>query len=328
MLGQIITILAFAPPDWQLIAAVLLLMVCVGFASWAIVARRVPTETEIDRRLQGLVGDRGRQAQAAEGGVVRERANSALFSKFAVFGKPLEAESDYARNRLALRLTQAGIRNESAVAIFLSMKMLLMFVGAALGFSVGWARHITGVNLMCAVAVGAVLGFYIPDLWLSRRARERSRRIELALPDSLDMLVISVEAGLGLDAAIQRVGDEMSRTYPALAEEWTIAARENQMGIPRAEAMRKMAERTNCPDMHALVAVLMQAERLGTSVARTLRVHAETMRVKRRQRAEERAAKTSVKLLFPLIFFLFPTIFVVILGPAVINALRLWPNGR
>ena len=309
--------------DLQTVIVALLAMVCVGFTTWALVAHKALGAGDVDRRLRGLIGSAGeRPSRKNTDDLVQDAAAGMLVTKLAALSKPLQKKDQYDRNQLAVQLSQAGIRSPSAVTVFLGVKMLLLALGAMLGLAYAWSADMEAVDLFAVVTLATVAAFYLPTLWLRIAADRRAERILLALPDSLDMLVIAVEAGLGLDAAIQRVGDEMQRTYPDLAEEWTISARETQMGIPRAEAMRKMAERTNVSDMLSLVAIVAQAERLGTSIAHTLRVHAETMRVKRRQRAEERAAKTTVKLLFPLVFFLFPTIFVVILGPAVINILK------
>lgn len=315
-------ILLLAITSASIVIAAVLAMLCVGFTTWAVVARRSPAELEVLRRLEGQKRERpDEQGSASADNVVRDASGGTLANRLSAFARPLE-KSAYERNQLALKLTQAGIREPSAVTVFLGAKMLLMVVLTLAAFSYGVSRKMSALDLFAITIFGTVLGFYIPNIWLRSVVNRRSLQITWALPDSLDMLVIAVEAGLGLDAAIQRVGDEMRRTYPELAEEWIIACRETQMGIPRAEALRKMARRTNVPDMHALVAIVAQAERLGTSIAQTLRVHAETMRIKRRQRAEEAAAKTTVKLLFPLIFFLFPVIFVVIMGPAVINIMH------
>lgn len=309
---------------WETLTVALLAMACVGFTTWAFITGKGHSDSDVDRRLQGFLGASKEKAkkQNSEDGLIRDPNGGTLVSKLALLTHPLEKQSGYDRHRLAVSLSQAGIRGPSAVTVFLSAKVLLLGLCTLLGFAYGWSTKVDSVNLFALTTICAVVGFYLPNLWLKIAADRRAERITLALPDSLDMLVIAVEAGLGLDAAIQRVGDEMGRTYPELAEEWIISSRETQMGIPRAEAMAKMAERTKVPDMQSLVAIVAQAERLGTSIAQTLRIHAETMRIKRRQRAEERAAKTTIKLLFPLVFFLFPTIFVVILGPAVINILR------
>ena len=176
---------------------------------------------------------------------------------------------------------------------------------------------------------GAGFGFLAPDLWLSSATAKRKDQIRKGLPDTLDMLVISVESGLGLDAAFQRVGDEMRMVHPLLSEELQLVTLESQMGIPRNEALVNLTTRTGLDEVRSLVAIINQAERFGTSIARALRNQSDALRVKRRQAAEERAQKTTVKLMAPLILFIFPAILVVLAGPAalkMIEALRNTPG--
>jgi len=317
------TILAFSGMSILIIIAVLLAMICVGLGAWAVISRRELPEDLIGRRLSSLdESSATTDSKSANIDLFQPSVGGSLASRLSVFSKPLEIKSDYERSKMAMRLAQAGCRQPGAVMVFLSSKMIFMVVGATLGFLFAYYRGMSGLNIFNLTTVFAILGFMGPNFWLSSVSSKRTENIGNALPDSLDMLVIAVEAGLGLDAAIQRVGEEMKRTFPDLAQEWQMAARETQMGIPREEAMAKMAERSNVPDMRSLVAILTQAEKFGTSIAQTLRVHAETVRIKRRQRAEERAAKTTVKLLFPLVFFLFPVIFIVLLGPLMVKFMK------
>jgi tight adherence protein C len=170
--------------------------------------------------------------------------------------------------------------------------------------------------------LAAVVGYLLPELWLMWRVQARQHRLRLALPDALDMLVICVEAGLGLDQAIMRVSQELRITHPQLSEELQLVNMEMRIGKTRLEAMRELARRTGVEDIKALVAMLIQTERFGTSIAQSLRVHSDDLRMKRRQRAEEMSAKTTVKMVPPLVFFIFPALMVVILGPAVITLMR------
>jgi tight adherence protein C len=170
--------------------------------------------------------------------------------------------------------------------------------------------------------VCAGIGLLAPKIWLSMAISKRAEHIRKGLPDALDMLVISVESGLGLDAAFQRVGDEMRNVHPILAEEFQIVTLESQMGIPRAEALANLATRTTLEETKSIVAVINQAERFGTSIARALRNQSDALRVKRRQAAEERAQKTTVKLMAPLILFIFPAILVVLAGPAALKTIE------
>ena len=171
-------------------------------------------------------------------------------------------------------------------------------------------------------AFGAGLGFMLPNGWLSMAASGRRQKLRYGLPDTLDLMVVSVESGLALDAAIKRVGEEMATVHPELSEEMRIATMETQMGIPRAEALENMARRCGVDEMRSLVSVVLQAEKFGTSIAKALRNQADSIRTKRRQAAEERAQKTAVKLMIPLVLFIFPAMGVVLGGPAVLKMIQ------
>jgi tight adherence protein C len=166
------------------------------------------------------------------------------------------------------------------------------------------------------------LGFLLPDFWLSNRISARQTRIRLGLPDVLDLVVICVEAGLSLDQAVARTADELNLAHPAICDELGIVVLEQRAGCPRADAWRHFAERTNIESVRNLVSVLVQSEKFGTSIAKTLRVHADTLRTQRRQKVEEQAAKTTVKLVFPLVLFIFTSLFLVTLGPAAITIME------
>jgi len=183
-------------------------------------------------------------------------------------------------------------------------------------------------NLLMAIG-GAALGYIIPAMVLARRAKARGHRIRLSLPDALDLLVVSVEAGLGLDQAIQRVSVELATAHPDLSDELRLIGLELRAGKARSEALHNLGARTGVDDLISLVAMLVQTDKFGTSVAQSLRVHSQTLRTKRRQRAEEAAAKTGVKMVFPLVFCIFPALWVVTLGPAVIKFIEvLMPMGQ
>lgn len=215
------------------------------------------------------------------------------------------------------RLIQAGFRRDDALTIFFGVRIavaLLMFVF----LSSPWVGR---PNLAMAMG-GAALGYLLPSMGLARLAKRRQHRIQLALADALDLMVVSVEAGLGLDQAISRVASELEFAYPELASELKLINLELRAGKPRDEALRNLADRTGVDDLTSLVTMLIQTDRFGTSVAQSLRVHSETLRTKRRQRAEEAAAKTGVKMVFPLVFCIFPAIWVVTIGPAAIRFVK------
>ncbi|MBS1798684.1 MAG: type II secretion system F family protein [Acidobacteria bacterium] len=212
------------------------------------------------------------------------------------------------------RLIRAGYRNDSAIDLFYGAKVLTPLALTFLVFSTGIAHD--SPFFMGVVALG--LGFLIPDFWLGHRISTRQGRIRRGLPDVLDLLVICIEAGLSLDQATSRTAEELRFAHPELADELGIVVLEQHAGRARTDAWKQFAERTDVDSVRNLVSVLVQSEQLGTSVAKTLRVHSDTLRVQRRQRVEEAAAKTTVKLVFPLVLCIFPSLFLVTLGPALI----------
>src|SRR5258708_13755545 len=199
----------------------------------------------------------------------------------------------------------------------MAVKMLLPVVGIVAGTSFG-------SNIIAVISAGAMVGFFGPDLVLSHLVKRRQESIKYALPDALDLLVICLEAGLGIDQAMVRVGEEMRLTSPALADELQIINREQRAGKPRLDAWRSMAERVDIEFVRQFVTMLVQTERFGTPIANALGQFADTLRTRRTQAAEEAAAKAGVKLLFPLVFFIFPSIFVVALGPPLIPMHKLF----
>jgi tight adherence protein C len=216
--------------------------------------------------------------------------------------------------KLQQRLVTAGYRNNEAVAIFLGIRIGL----ALLLFALFGSPIAVRPNFFLALAACG-LGYVAPGMFLARMAKRRQHKIRLGLPDALDLLVVSVEAGLGLDQAIQRVADELAFAHPELADEMRLINLELRAGKARSEALRNFGERTQVDDVTSLVTMLVQTDKFGTSVAQSLRVHSETSRTKRRQRAEEAAAKTGVKMVFPLVFCIFPAIWIVTIGPAAIK---------
>ena len=212
------------------------------------------------------------------------------------------------------RLIRAGYRKESAVKVFYGAKVLIPLLLCLIAIVTGMAS----ASPLFAYASALGLGFLLPDFWLGRQISKRQKQIRLGLPDALDFLVICIEAGLSMDQATARTAEELRLARPALSDELDIVVLEQRAGRVRSEAWRQFADRTDVNTVRILVSVLVQSEQLGTSVAKTLRVHAETLRTQRRQQIEEQSAKTSVKLVFPLVFFIFPSLFVVTLGPEMI----------
>jgi tight adherence protein C len=218
-------------------------------------------------------------------------------------------------HRLMIR---AGYRRPEAVMAMRGVKLLLPITLLSLAYF----TKVYLSNPVFILAFAGLGGYLLPELWLSRRVAARQQIIRLALPDALDLLVICVEAGLGLDQSLMRVSQELRVAHPELCDELDLVTAEIRVGKSRIEALRELANRTGVDDVKALVAMLIQTDRFGTSVAQSLRTHSEDLRTKRRQRAEEMAAKTTVKMVPALVFFIFPALFVVILGPAVIILYR------
>lgn len=216
------------------------------------------------------------------------------------------------------RLVRAGFRRPEAASLLLVSRVLLILVLECLVWLTGFYKN--NPFVLSIVAIG--LGYLLPDIFLGRLATARQEVIRLALPDALDLLVICMEAGLGLDQALLYVSQELKIAHPELCEEFDILNAEMRVGKTRLDALRSLAARTGVDDLQALVATLVQTDRFGTSVAQSLRIHSDDLRTKRRQRAEELAAKTTVKMIIPLVFFIFPALFVVVLGPAVISMIH------
>jgi tight adherence protein C len=215
---------------------------------------------------------------------------------------------------LRLRLVQSGYRRDEAVTIFFGIRVMF-----ALALFMFFSTPIVARPNMTMALAGLGAGYVLPGMALARLAKRRAHRIRLALADALDLLVVSVEAGLGLDQAMTRVGSELAFAYPDLSDELKLINLELRAGKPRAEALRNLADRTGVEDLSSLVTMLIQTDKFGTSVAQSLRVYSETLRTKRRQRAEEAAAKTGVKMVFPLVFCIFPAVWIVTIGPAAIR---------
>jgi tight adherence protein C len=256
---------------------------------------------------------------------------SGLRKAFEGLGASMEPQSDLEKNSLRVKLANAGFRSENAASIYQGMRLatlLLFLVPAAMFFLL--KDGFTMNAIMYTIVFGGV-GFYLPQIVLGFIKKSRQQEIFLTLPDALDLLVVCVESGLGLDAAMRKVTDEMKSHAKIISEEFALANLQLQMGRPRREVLHDLGVRTGVDDVRSLAAILIQADRFGSSIAQALRVQSDAMRTRRRQIAEEKAAKTAVKLIFPLVLFIFPSVFVVLVGPAAIliykNLLSKAPGG-
>jgi tight adherence protein C len=297
-----------------------MVVLAVGLIVYSLVPKKADERDAVKRRLSGK---RGSDDLTTIQQQARESATANLVKKASpMLTRLIMPQSDEEQSNLKAKLVTAGFRQPTAQQTFLMSKTVLAIIGLMVGVGIGFTMGFSTVNLMGSTLFGAGVGFMLPNIWLGGAVARRQEKIGHGLPDTLDLLVVSVESGLGLDAAIKRVGDELADVHPELSEEMRICTVESQMGIPRSEAMQNMARRTDVESLGNLVSVIIQAERFGTSVAKALRNQAETLRTKRHQAAEEKAQKTAVKLLMPLILFIFPALGIVLAGPAAIRAMR------
>jgi tight adherence protein C len=259
-----------------------------------------------------------RLSRRGAGGVLAQLQLSEAPAPWVKRFQQLVPKSPKDMTRLRRRLATAGYRTLTAAVVYGSAEALLPFVtgGAALVFF-GFSRWYFAL-------MGAAFGFVLPSVWLGRQTALRQKQIRNGLPDALDLMIVCIEAGSSIDQAILKTSDDLDIAYPALADELRLVTTEMRAGKPRLEAFKNFSSRTKVDEVRSLVAMLIQTDRFGTSIAQALRTHAEVSRTKRRQAAEERAGKIGVKLVFPLVFCLFPALYVAILGPAVIEYVKLF----
>ena len=300
------------------------LFVFAGFVAmiWAILSMISQRNSRAHERLARIT----RPASLAEiedpKSVTKKERFQGVMDAAKAFSKPLMPQTELEANQLKVRLANAGFRSDGAVAVYLGLRFasfigfLLMSLAIFLpreGFSWAAGKYII---------IFAGIGFYLPNVILWYLRRKRQQEIFLTMPDALDLLVVCVESGLGLDAAMRKVCEEMKEHAKVLAEELSLANFQLQMGRPRREVLHDLGVRTGVDDVRSLAAILIQADRFGSSIAQALRVQSDSMRTRRKQLAEEKAAKTAVQLIFPLVLFIFPGIFVVLVGPAAISIMQ------
>jgi tight adherence protein C len=239
-------------------------------------------------------------------------------------GAPFVPADEEERTKLQTRLIHAGLYRRQAMVVFLGIKAVLMIGPALLGMAAGLIGLIgiqEGLLFGVCMGIGGLIG---PSFWLDHMKKSRQKNYRRALPDALDILVICLEGGLSLPASLKRISTELRMAHPALAAELAVVQREIQLGRTSGEALRKMGERCDLEEVRSLASVILQSEKFGASLVKALRVHAETLRVKRQQRAEELAQQAATKMLFPTALFILPAMFVVILGPAAIHISRIF----
>jgi tight adherence protein C len=251
---------------------------------------------------------------------LEEKKFGGITDAFGKMGAKMEGQqSELERSALKVKLANAGFRSEAAAAVYQGIRLLCLIGGLMVGGGMLLFAGNFALKTIAYAACPALIGFYLPVLGLGFLRGQRQQEIFLTLPDALDLLVVCVESGLGLDAGMRRVTDEMKGHAKVLCEELALANLQLQMGRPRREVLHDLGVRTGVDDVRSLAAILIQADRFGASIANALRVQSDAMRTRRRQIAEEKAAKVAVKLIFPLVLFIFPAIFVVLVGPAAIQ---------
>ncbi len=299
--------------------------------AWFVLNTMAASKPRREERLDELAKPSRRRGGDAS--VVKKSATVAKVLEKATprFAKPLQPKSELEAGKLKGRMTQAGFRFEAAASIFLGLKFVALILGLILGG--GTALATTGMTqrTMINTVLAAGGAFYLPDMVLWFLGKKRRDAIFLGLPDALDLMVVCVEAGLGLDQAMRKVSEEMKKSARIVAEEFALCNFQLQVGRARNEVLHELGARTGVDDVRSLAAILIQADKFGSSIAQALRVQSDAMRTRRRQLAEEKAAKTAVKLIFPLVLFIFPAIFVVLVGPAaitIVNEMFPMMNGK
>ena len=295
----------------------------IGALTWWLLGMLAGGESRTSERLEKLRKPH-RQSELESSLPKRrtEKVTKVIENAAPRLAKPLQPQDEKTADRLKVRLANAGFRGETASTIFLGVRFVFLLIGLAMGGIIALrAAEMNQKTIMTIVIIAAIM-FYLPSVVLALIARSRQQAIFLGLPDALDLMVVCVEAGLGLDQAMRKVSEEMKKIYPIIAEEFGLANLQLQMGRARNEVLHELGVRTGVSDVRSLAGVLIQADKFGSSIAQALRVQSDSMRTRRRQLAEEKAAKTAVKLIFPLVLFIFPGIFVVLVGPAAVTMVK------
>jgi tight adherence protein C len=281
------------------------------------------TKSRSEERLEDHLDPQARRRrEEGPGGKKKNEAMAILEASAPAFAKPLAPKTEKDMGKLKMKLAHAGFRGDGAVQIFLGLKFVMLMIGVVIGG--GTTIGLMGLSKTSIFRVVMIAGvmFYLPSIIVWWIAKKRKETIFLGLPDALDLMVVCVEAGLGLDQAMRKVAEEMKKSYRNIAEEFNLANLQLQMGRAKHQVLQELGSRSGVDDLKSLASILIQADKFGSSVAQALRVQSDSMRTRRRQIAEEKAAKTAVKLIFPLVLFIFPGIFVVLVGPAAIVMVR------
>jgi len=299
----------------------------VAVASWWLLEMFTSRKPRAEQRL-----DEYREPNSRKSDLLIDSKSPGAMSKVLgaaapTLSKPMQSKSEEDVSKIRHKLNQAGFRTETAITTYWSMKTLGLCIGFVLaGGALLFTRGFSMDTLMYTVLIAGIM-FYIPEIILWLITKSRKDNIFFGLPDALDLMVVCVEAGLGLDQAMRKVSEEMKKSYRVIAEEFALCNLQLQMGRARNDVLHDLGNRTGVDDLKQLAAILIQADKFGSSVGQALRVQSDSMRTRRSQMAEEKAAKTAVKLIFPLVLFIFPAIFIVLVGPAAITMVNeLFPS--
>jgi tight adherence protein C len=305
------------------ITAFIPLVVLAGFAFgvWALLSLISQRNSKAQDRLERLSRPSMPDIDLSQS-VEKEELTKGIVDTARALSKPLMPQTELEQSNLKIRLANAGFRSDSAMAVYLGLRfvtLILFFIISAAIFVPRYGLNFGGLKYVIMLTG---FGFYLPQIILWWLRRKRQQAIFLSLPDALDLLVVCVESGLGLDAAMRKVCDEMKEHAKVISEELALCNFQMQVGRPRREVLHDLGVRTGVDDVRSLAAILIQADRFGSSIAQALRVQSDSMRTRRKQIAEEKAAKTAVQLIFPLVLFIFPGVFVVLVGPAAISIMQ------
>lgn len=296
----------------------------VTIGTWFVLARvSGEDKPRAEARLDMMRKHRARQVAGAN--EPQGHKNEALTNYLEKAATPLaEKVSGNEKEMGQLReiLMNAGFRREAAPVVYKTIQLATAGVGLFIGSTYGFFANGFSQDMIIKVGGGLIIGFLLPKFILGSMAKKRREKIFLGLPDALDLMVVCVEAGLGMDQALRKVADEMEKSHKEIGEEFGIANKQLQLGRSRSEVLQALGFRSGVDDLKQLASILIQADKFGSSIAAALRVQSDAMRTRRRQIAEEKAAKTAVKMIFPLVLFIFPGIFVVLVGPAGISMYR------
>jgi tight adherence protein C len=299
------------------------LFAAVAAGAWAFLEMMANRKQSRDWRLEEIRDPGARRRKEQDGVVKKSDGMARVFENAApALAKPLLPKNEADAGKLKTKLMHGGFRGDGIQAVFLGMKFIGLLVGLFIGGGTMVAISGLGTTALIRTVLCAGGMFYLPDALLWYITKRRKLKIFLGLPDALDLMVVCVEAGLGLDQALRKVAEEMKKSYPLIADEFGLCNMQMQVGRSRSEVLHELGNRNGVDDLRSLAAIIIQADKFGSSIAQALRVQSDSMRTRRRQIAEEKAAKTAVKLIFPLVLFIFPGIFVVLVGPAAITMIR------